>query len=131
MSPASCLSWMLSLTGTSVSCQYDSASDTSGIDAGECSHQNGSLVVGLTLPSRRRSISDLPGIMLEQRRKPVVSGDSAFQSYEGSMSPGRLPNDVQSAVCNKAIKIDRNLYNLFWNTGAWYVCTPFVFSHFD
>ncbi|KAI9068714.1 hypothetical protein FKP32DRAFT_122803 [Trametes sanguinea] len=28
-----------------------------------------------------------------------------------------LPADVQAAVCNKAIKIDRNLYSQFWSTG--------------
>ena len=37
------------------------------------------------------------------------------------MQADSLPNDIQNAVCNKEIKIDRNLYSLFWDTGAWYV----------
>ena len=37
------------------------------------------------------------------------------------MQVNSLPNDIQNAVCNKEIKIDRNLYSLFWDTGAWYV----------
>ena len=30
-----------------------------------------------------------------------------------------LPNDVQAAVCNNKIKIDDDIYTLFWGTGAW------------
>ena len=32
-----------------------------------------------------------------------------------------LPNDVQSAVCNEKLKIDDDLYTLFWGDGSWYV----------
>ncbi|KAI1789404.1 hypothetical protein LXA43DRAFT_893016 [Ganoderma leucocontextum] len=51
--------------------------------------------------------------------------NGAYEKYLGSCLNiavnMTLPDDVQSAVCNEKIKIDRNLYNLFWSTGAWYV----------
>ncbi|KAI0683053.1 hypothetical protein C8Q76DRAFT_762999 [Earliella scabrosa] len=31
-----------------------------------------------------------------------------------------LRSDIQQAVCNKEIKLDRTLYNLFWSDGAWF-----------
>jgi hypothetical protein len=37
----------------------------------------------------------------------------------------RLPTDIQSAVCNKDIKLANFLYNLFWNDGAWWVSSSF------
>ncbi|PIL35213.1 hypothetical protein GSI_03003 [Ganoderma sinense ZZ0214-1] len=79
-----CNSVSFALSMLCMNCQYDSASDTSGIDA----------------------------------------GDGAYEIYAGSCLKSAinqtLPDDVQSAVCNKRIKIDRNLYSLFWNTGAWF-----------
>jgi hypothetical protein len=30
-----------------------------------------------------------------------------------------FPADIQTAVCNKAIKIEDNLYSLFWSDGPW------------
>ena len=32
-----------------------------------------------------------------------------------------LPENIETAVCNEGIKLQNFLYNLFWNTGAWYV----------
>lgn len=31
-----------------------------------------------------------------------------------------LPEDIENAVCNAGIKLENFLYNLFWDTGAWY-----------
>jgi len=31
----------------------------------------------------------------------------------------RLPTDIQSAVCNKGIKLADFLYDLFWSDGPW------------
>ncbi|KAI0671073.1 hypothetical protein C8Q78DRAFT_1069744 [Trametes maxima] len=51
----------------------------------------------------------------------IDAGSGAYRLYRGSCGLGTnrtLPNDIQTAVCNKEIKIDRNLYSLFWDTGA-------------
>ncbi|KIM77382.1 hypothetical protein PILCRDRAFT_618454 [Piloderma croceum F 1598] len=53
----------------------------------------------------------------------IDAGVGAYQDYLGSCSPNvnqSLPTDVQAAVCNDKIKIDNDLYTLFWNTGAWF-----------
>ncbi|KAI0643035.1 hypothetical protein C8Q79DRAFT_1002797 [Trametes meyenii] len=51
----------------------------------------------------------------------IDAGSGAYRLYRGTCGDGTnhtLPNDIQTAVCNKEIKIDRNLYSLFWDTGA-------------
>ncbi|KAL0064614.1 hypothetical protein AAF712_008440 [Marasmius tenuissimus] len=63
----------------------------------------------------------------------IDAGVGAYQAY---LNAGRsnnafcspqvnktLPADVQSAICNKDIKIYDDLYNIFWGDGAWYVLT--------
>ncbi|TBU39129.1 hypothetical protein BD309DRAFT_970393 [Dichomitus squalens] len=53
----------------------------------------------------------------------IDAGVGGYGLYLGSCSPVQnktLPNDIQSAVCNKEIKLDRSLYGLFWDTGAWF-----------
>ena len=32
-----------------------------------------------------------------------------------------LPQNIETAVCNDGINLQNFLYNLFWNTVAWYV----------
>ncbi|KZP30186.1 hypothetical protein FIBSPDRAFT_146198 [Athelia psychrophila] len=59
-----------------------------------------------------------------------VAGDSgydagvgAYQDYLGTCAPNvnqSLPTNIQAAVCNEKIKIDDNLYTLFWGDGSWY-----------
>ncbi|OJT13646.1 hypothetical protein TRAPUB_9835 [Trametes pubescens] len=49
------------------------------------------------------------------------AGAGAYGLYTHSCGKPQnktLPADIQTAVCNKEIKIDRNLYSLFWDTGA-------------
>ncbi|KAK1225497.1 hypothetical protein PQX77_011563 [Marasmius sp. AFHP31] len=59
--------------------------------------------------------------------------DAGVGAYQGYLNAGRsnnafcspqmnktLPADVQSAVCNKDIKIYDDLYNIFWGDGAWF-----------
>ncbi|CDO72051.1 hypothetical protein BN946_scf184943.g86 [Trametes cinnabarina] len=56
----------------------------------------------------------------------IDAGNGAYEMYTASCGKPvnrTLPADIQTAVCNKEIKIDRNLYSLFWDTGAWYVTT--------
>ncbi|KAI0754640.1 hypothetical protein C8Q80DRAFT_1266231 [Daedaleopsis nitida] len=53
----------------------------------------------------------------------VDAGVGGYDSYLGTCKQPKnqtLPNDIQTAVCNKEIKIDRNLYGLFWGNGAWF-----------
>ncbi|OJA13650.1 hypothetical protein AZE42_06893 [Rhizopogon vesiculosus] len=53
-----------------------------------------------------------------------VGAYALYRSPSGPFcSPGTnqsLPTDIQSAVCNKDIKLANFLYNLFWNDGAWF-----------
>ncbi|KAJ8596820.1 hypothetical protein M405DRAFT_757036 [Rhizopogon salebrosus TDB-379] len=53
-------------------------------------------------------------------------GPGAYGSYltsqSGQCSPSTiqlLPSDVQSAVCNRGIKLANFLYNLYWVDGSW------------
>ncbi|KAI9064695.1 hypothetical protein FKP32DRAFT_1713824 [Trametes sanguinea] len=52
----------------------------------------------------------------------IDAGDGAYTLYAstcgGHPVNQTLPTDIQTAVCNREIKIDRNLYSLFWDTGA-------------
>ncbi|OSD02466.1 hypothetical protein PYCCODRAFT_1445134 [Trametes coccinea BRFM310] len=52
----------------------------------------------------------------------IDAGDGAYELYSstcgGNPLNKTLPADIQTAVCNREIKIDRNLYSLFWDTGA-------------
>ncbi|OAX33981.1 hypothetical protein K503DRAFT_478958 [Rhizopogon vinicolor AM-OR11-026] len=57
----------------------------------------------------------------------IDAGAGAYALYRSPSgpfcSPGTnqsLPTDIQSAVCNKDIKLANFLYNLFWNDGAWF-----------
>ncbi|KAH9924611.1 uncharacterized protein BXZ73DRAFT_103451 [Epithele typhae] len=54
----------------------------------------------------------------------IDAGIGAYGVYLGSCASQAvnqsLPTDIQSAVCNKEIKIDRNLYSLFWVDGPWF-----------
>ncbi|KZS96538.1 hypothetical protein SISNIDRAFT_407202, partial [Sistotremastrum niveocremeum HHB9708] len=60
-----------------------------------------------------------------------AEGAGAYQDYltqfgKAQCSPEvnqSLPIDIQSGVCNEGIKIDDDLYNLFWVDGSWYVFT--------
>ncbi|KAI0718245.1 hypothetical protein C8T65DRAFT_570869 [Cerioporus squamosus] len=50
----------------------------------------------------------------------IDAGKGAYSLYAGSCKPRAanktLPANIQQGVCNKGIKIDRNIYNLFWDT---------------
>ncbi|KAI0823202.1 hypothetical protein BC628DRAFT_1325508 [Trametes gibbosa] len=52
----------------------------------------------------------------------IDAGPGAYYLYSntcgGKPLNKTLPNDIQTAVCNREIKLDRNLYSLFWDTGA-------------
>jgi len=53
----------------------------------------------------------------------IDAGVGAYQEYLGTCQPNvnkSLPNDIQAAVCNDKIKIDDDLYSLFWSDGAWF-----------
>ncbi|RPD56168.1 hypothetical protein L227DRAFT_288283 [Lentinus tigrinus ALCF2SS1-6] len=54
----------------------------------------------------------------------IDAGKGAYSLYAGNCHPRAanktLPNDIQQAVCNKAIKIDRNIYDVFWTTEDWF-----------
>ncbi|OBZ71691.1 hypothetical protein A0H81_08586 [Grifola frondosa] len=58
----------------------------------------------------------------------IDAGVGAYEMYstrgDGSMcTPGTnktLPADIQSAVCNRGIKISDFLYDLFWSDGTWF-----------
>ena len=67
---------------------------------------------------RYRRVPIVPRKLFEEPTKPVVSSSYLIPRYTSTF-PTRLPNDIQNAVCNKEIKIDRNLYNLFWGDGQW------------
>ncbi|KAI0728170.1 hypothetical protein C8Q72DRAFT_412526 [Fomitopsis betulina] len=40
--------------------------------------------------------------------------------YCGAGTNQSLPTNIQSAVCNEDIKLQKFLYTLFWNNGAWF-----------
>lgn len=155
-SPASCccnsISWALSMLCmkcvlllhpsqlsaadlTSSSCQDDAADDSDGLDAGGytslyCTYNpldNLSQSRGWCIPALSRKL-------LGQGGQPIVSLFSIVLRHP--LSPlRRLPTNVQSAVCNEEIKIDRNLYSLFWGNGAWWVLvqlnrTQFIYRCF-
>ncbi|KAI0728169.1 hypothetical protein C8Q72DRAFT_412494 [Fomitopsis betulina] len=40
--------------------------------------------------------------------------------YCGDGTNQSLPEDIEKAVCNEGIKLENFLYDLFWNTGAWF-----------
>ncbi|TFK78782.1 hypothetical protein K466DRAFT_612603 [Polyporus arcularius HHB13444] len=50
----------------------------------------------------------------------IDAGKGAYSLYAGNCNPRAanhtLPKAIQQAVCNKGIKIDRNVYDLFWDT---------------
>ncbi|EIW59608.1 uncharacterized protein TRAVEDRAFT_147693 [Trametes versicolor FP-101664 SS1] len=51
----------------------------------------------------------------------IDAGTGGYGLYAGTCGKPlnkTLPTDIQTAVCNKEIKLDRNLYSLFWDTGA-------------
>ncbi|KAI8971135.1 hypothetical protein BD414DRAFT_426655 [Trametes punicea] len=51
----------------------------------------------------------------------IDAGAGAYGLYTatcGRPMNKTLPRDVQSAVCNEEIKIDQNLYSLFWDDGS-------------
>ncbi|KAJ8496963.1 hypothetical protein ONZ51_g793 [Trametes cubensis] len=53
----------------------------------------------------------------------IDAGNGAYTMYAatcGNPTNHTLPGDIQTAVCNREIKLDRNLYGLFWDTGAWF-----------
>ncbi|KAI0629857.1 hypothetical protein C8Q77DRAFT_1138999 [Trametes polyzona] len=53
----------------------------------------------------------------------IDAGAGAYRMYThscGTPLNKTLPTDIQTAVCNKDIKLDRNLYSLFWGDGQWF-----------
>ncbi|KAI0351453.1 hypothetical protein OH77DRAFT_939571 [Trametes cingulata] len=49
-----------------------------------------------------------------------TGGYGMYTSLCGKPQNQTLPKDIQTAVCNREIKLDRNLYSLFWGDGAWF-----------
>ncbi|KAI0775502.1 hypothetical protein BD413DRAFT_276463 [Trametes elegans] len=49
-----------------------------------------------------------------------LGGYDLYTSTCGKPVNQTLPKDIQTAVCNREIKIDRNLYSLFWSDGQWF-----------
>ncbi|KAK0457439.1 uncharacterized protein EV420DRAFT_493846 [Desarmillaria tabescens] len=47
----------------------------------------------------------------------LMHGTNSFCAPNTNRS---LPNDIQAAVCNNDIKIHNTLYDVFWDTGAWF-----------
>jgi len=53
----------------------------------------------------------------------IDAGVGAYQDYLGTCAPNvnqSLPADIQAAVCNNKIKVDNDLYTLFWGDGSWF-----------
>jgi len=57
----------------------------------------------------------------------IDAGVGAYAMYRSPSGPfcgpgtnQSLPTDIQSAVCNKDIKLANFLYNLFWSDGSWF-----------
>ena len=58
--------------------------------------------------------------ILWRRYQPKVCTPLVFPNLP-LISRISLPQNIETAVCNEGIKLQNFLYNLFWNTGAWYV----------